>query len=147
MLKSAPRAQTGAIIAAARAFLGMTWALVLSGLLVIGYLAREYLQRAIKQQETKSKSKKWLHFHSNVRKSFPNLNLSVQSNHDLKIGELKNELSNGREERIRLKESSDVVVQCIKALQRKLDSESQLREQFVEKTDMDKAIQNKKLDG
>ena len=84
---------------------------------------------------------------SNVRKSFPNLNISVQSNHDLKIGELKNELSNGREERIRLKESSDVVVQCIKALQRKLDSESQLREQFVEKTDMDKAIQNKKLDG
>lgn len=79
--------------------------------------------------------------------SHPNSIFSVQSNHDLKIGELKNELSNGREERIRLKESSDVVVQCIKALQRKLDSESQLREQFVEKTDMDKAIQNKKLDG
>ena len=155
MLKSAPRAQTGAIIAAARAFLGMTWALVLSGLLVVGFLAREYLQRTIKQQESKSKFKTvnailvifklfvfWRLFYIVLIWV-----LSVQSDHDLKIDELKSELSNGREERVRLKESSDVVVQCIKALQRKLDNESQMREQFVEKTDMEKAIQNKKLDG
>ena len=155
MLKSAPRAQTGAIIAAARAFLGMTWALVLSGLLVVGYLAREYLQRTIKQQESKSKFKV-VNDNLVIFKLFAFWRLfyivliwvlSVQSDHDLKIDELKSELSNGREERVRLKESSDVVVQCIKALQRKLDNESQMREQFVEKTDMEKAIQNKKLDG
>ena len=65
---------------------------------------------------------------------------------ETKVSELETKLDAGREERLRLKESSDVVVECVKALQRKLQSETQLREQFVETTGLEKEAQNKKLD-
>ena len=70
----------------------------------------------------------------------------MQTEHKEKVNELEEQLAVGREERSRLKESSDVVVNCVRALQTKLQSETQIREQFVETATLDKASQNKKLD-
>lgn len=71
---------------------------------------------------------------------------SVEAKHQEKVTELEGQLAVGREERNRLKESSDVVVKCVRALQSKLQNETQIREQFVETSTLEKASQNKKLD-
>merc|ERR1719219_1089175 len=62
------------------------------------------------------------------------------------LSRLENAIEVEKEERIRLRESSDVVVECIKALQRKLNNETQLRESFVQNSQLEKAAQNKKID-
>ena len=59
---------------------------------------------------------------------------------------LEKAIETEKEERIRLRESSDVVVECIKALQRKLNNETQLRESFIENSQLEKSAQNKKID-
>ena len=57
VVKSAPRAQTGVIIAAARAFLGATWALVLGAIVVAVIFARDYILRKL---ETQQATREWL---------------------------------------------------------------------------------------
>jgi len=123
LVKSAPRAQTGVIIAAARAFLGATWALALGALVLAMIVMRGFILRKLETQQA-----------------------TLQTEHKEKVNELEEQLAVGREERSRLKESSDVVVNCVRALQTKLQSETQIREQFVETATLDKASQNKKLD-
>lgn len=123
VVKSAPRAQTGVIIAAARAFLGATWALVLGAIVVAVIFARDYILRKLETQQA-----------------------TLEAKHQEKVTELEGQLAVGREERNRLKESSDVVVKCVRALQSKLQNETQIREQFVETSTLEKASQNKKLD-
>merc|ERR1712126_443583 len=39
------------------------------------------------------------------------------------------------------------IIECIKALQRKLQNETQLRESFVQNSQIEKTAQNKKIDG
>ena len=138
LVKSAPRAQTGVIIAAARAFLGATWALALGALVLAMIVMRGFILRKLETQQATREWRRKKQFHLKFN--------SVQTEHKEKVNELEEQLAVGREERSRLKESSDVVVNCVRALQTKLQSETQIREQFVETATLDKASQNKKLD-
>ena len=51
LVKSAPRAQTGVIIAAARAFLGATWALALGALVLAMIVMRGFILRKLETQQ------------------------------------------------------------------------------------------------
>ena len=71
----------------------------------------------------------------------------VATKQEAELLRLEEKIEAEKDARIRLRESSDVVVECIKALQRKLQNETQLRESFVQNSQIEKTAQNKKIDG
>lgn len=71
----------------------------------------------------------------------------VATKQEAELSRLEEKIEAEKDARIRLRESSDVVVECIKALQRKLQNETQLRESFVQNSQTEKTAQNKKIDG
>ena len=76
-----------------------------------------------------------------------NYDILVATKQEAELLRLEEKIEAEKDARIRLRESSDVVVECIKALQRKLQNETQLRESFVQNSQIEKTAQNKKIDG
>merc|ERR1711970_696194 len=123
LLKTFP-AYTRIIIATAKAMLDLVPAVICGVMSLAVLFAQEYNSkcRAVKDKTEEAEKGK------------------------TELSRLENAIEVEKEERIRLRESSDVVVECIKALQRKLNNETQLRESFVQNSQLEKAAQNKKID-
>ena len=84
---------------------------------------------------------------SRIHLRMPNNDILVATKQEAELLRLEEKIEAEKDARIRLRESSDVVVECIKALQRKLQNETQLRESFVQNSQIEKTAQNKKIDG
>ena len=102
---------------------------------------QEYINKS-KLMKEKEEGKHFFLFDSN--RDFVIL---VATKQEAELLRLEEKIEAEKDARIRLRESSDVVVECIKALQRKLQNETQLRESFVQNSQIEKTAQNKKIDG
>merc|ERR1712159_521748 len=119
-----PRSYTKLIISSAKALLNV-FPMMAAGLFSLGIIfVQEYIA---KSQAMKEKEE-------------------VATQQEAELTRLEEKIGKEKDARIRLRESSDVVVECIKALQRKLQNETQLRESFVQNSQIEKSAQNKKID-
>merc|ERR1711887_394894 len=125
ILRLFPRSYTRFIISSAKALLNV-FPMLAAGLFSVGIIfIQEYINKSNLMKEREQ----------------------VASKQEAELSRLEEKIEAEKDARIRLRESSDVVVECIKALQRKLQNETQLRESFVQSSQIEKSAQNKKIDG
>merc|ERR1712168_1488682 len=111
ILRLFPRSYTRFIISSAKALLNI-FPMLAAGLFSVGIIfIQEYINKSNLMKEREQ----------------------VASKQEAELSRLEEKIEAEKDARIRLRESSDVVVECIKALQRKLQNE--------------KSAQNKKIDG
>merc|ERR1711885_80501 len=125
ILRLFPRSYTRFIISSAKALLNV-FPMLAAGLFSLGVIfIQEYINKSNLMKEREQ----------------------VATKQEAELSRLEEKIEAEKDARIRLRESSDVVVECIKALQRKLQNETQLRESFVQNSQTEKTAQNKKIDG